>query len=347
MKKKERLRLQWHITERCNWHCKHCYIDDSHIKNELSLTNMLNVFESFLRLGDRLSVQFPLMSVLFTGGEPFIRKDFIKFLEEVSQYKDKIVFTILTNGSFLTEDLIIKLKNEIGVRSIQLSLEGCRDTNDDIRGKGTYDLVKEKVKLLARLGMNTQISLTVTKNNLNDIPMIISDFSAYRVRFNLRRFVPLGRGSNMKAMMLSPTETEELYEYIEKVRHNSSLRININKECEEGIFGFPVPDMHRRYNCGLFDRRSISIAPNGDVYPCRRFPIKIGNAMEKDLADILLKSEIYNKLSDIKTNDVRCLKCKFFDKCKGGSRCIAYAYFDNGLFDNPDPQCPRLFKKLS
>lgn len=332
------LRLQWHVTEKCNWHCRHCYQEKNKNNKELDLGKMVDVLENFINLGDKLSIPFPLLSVAFTGGEPFARGDFIDLLENIKKYKNRVVFSILTNGSFLTKEIIIKLKDDIGIRSIQFSVEGYRDLNDSIRGKGSYDLVKEKIKLLNDIGINAQISLTMMKDNIKDIPKIISDFSKYKVRFNFRRFVPIGKGQAIKKLMLSPSEVKKVYLYLEKKR-NSSQKINIWRGCEEGIFAPLISKDGELRHCQIFNKRVIVVMPNGDVYPCRRLPIKLGNIMKEDLGDIYFNSSIYNRLSDINTNNKKCIKCQFFSNCLGGARCVAFAYSNNNSFENLDPQC--------
>lgn len=332
------LRLQWHVTEKCNWHCRHCYQEKNKSKKELDLKKMAGILKDFVNLGDKLSIKFPLLSVAFTGGEPFARKDFIDLLENVKKYKNRVVFSILTNGSFLTEEIIVKLRDDIGIRSIQLSVEGYRDFNDSIRGKGAYDLVKEKIKLLNDAGINAQLSLTLMKDNIKDIPKIISDFSQYKVRFNFRRFVPIGRGEAIKKLMLSPNEVKKTYLYLEKKRKSSS-KINIWRGCEEGIFAPLISKDSELRRCQVFDKKVIVVMPNGDVYPCRRLPIKLGSVLKKNLSDIYFNSNIYNKLSDINTNNEKCLKCEFFNRCLGGARCVAFAYYNNNSFKNLDPQC--------
>lgn len=43
-----RLVLQWHITERCNLHCKHCYQDSEHLPDELTYSQLLQVLQQYL-----------------------------------------------------------------------------------------------------------------------------------------------------------------------------------------------------------------------------------------------------------------------------------------------------------
>jgi cyclic pyranopterin phosphate synthase len=71
--------------------------------------------------------------VRLTGGEPFVRKDFIHFLESLSFNKNLKQISITTNGALISPH-IPKLE-ELGIHSINLSLD---------------TLQKEKFKLITR-----------------------------------------------------------------------------------------------------------------------------------------------------------------------------------------------------
>ena len=61
----------WNVTNRCNLRCQHCYInaEDQQYQNELS-TEEARVF-----IKDLAKMKVPVL--LFSGGEPLIRKDII------------------------------------------------------------------------------------------------------------------------------------------------------------------------------------------------------------------------------------------------------------------------------
>lgn len=65
--------IQWHITERCNLRCKHCYQDNSYINNELDFNSLCNILDSYIKT---LKIWKIRGSISITGGEPLIREDF-------------------------------------------------------------------------------------------------------------------------------------------------------------------------------------------------------------------------------------------------------------------------------
>jgi len=339
--------LQWHITERCNLSCKHCYFDKKFLKNELSLSQLFTVFDDYLKLLKRWNFPCETSRISITGGEPLIRDDFFKFLRKCYKNKEKLRYGILTNGILLNDENVSKLK-KLQINYAQVSLEGMERDNDEIRGKGTFKKIVKAIKLLVKNKISTSISVTVTKQNLKDIPLLIKLAGELGVRgLGLRRFVPIGRGKQIKELMLSPQETKELYLYILKtnqklVDKRSKLRLNIG--CEDGIL---AQEGYNANTC-VAGCSSLTILPNGDVYPCRRLPIYVGNVLKQSLEEIFYKSSELIKLRNPENVNIRCKECPYFNECKGGAKCVSYAYWKDSYIEDPqflpDPQCWKLFK---
>jgi len=314
--KPQSFHLQWHITERCNLKCKHCYFDRKFLDNELSLKELFRILDNYLRLIKKWGISVEKTRISITGGEPLVRNDFFEFLEKCHENKEKSRYGVLTNGILLNNEKISKLK-KLEVNYVQVSLEGMEENNDEIRGKGTFKKIVKAIKLLVKNKINTSISTTVTKQNQKDIPLLIKLAEQLKVNgLGLRRFIPIGRGEGIKKLILSPQETKKLYLYVVKTNQKladkkSKLRLNIG--CEDGILaqeGYEVNTCVAGYS-------SLTILPNGDVYPCRRLPIYVGN-------------------------------CIYFNECRGGAKCVSYGYWKDSYIEDPqflpDPQCWRLFK---
>lgn len=173
---------------------------------------------------------------------------------------------------------------------------------------------------------------------------------ARRLKVNglgLRRFIPIGRGEKMRRLMLSSQETKRLYLSLLKTNKeliNQKSRMSIGVGCEDGILaqeGYKV-------NACVAGYSSLTILPNGDVYPCRRLPIYVGNVLKQSLEEIFYKSEELRKLRNPKNINTRCQNCIYFNECQGGAKCVSYGYWKDTYLEDPqflpDPQCWRLFK---
>lgn len=342
--------LQWHITERCNWHCRHCYQqEDIDINKELSLENLLKVFRQYLRLIRHFGTLGPHKARLsITGGEPLLRNDLFPFLKKIYKYNKYFSPTIFLNGSLITEENAERLKS-LGVKEVQVSLEGLERNNDIIRGDGAYQKTMKAIKILVGLKINVAVSMTLTRQNVSDVPALIQICKNLGVRgLGLRRLVPIGRGRQLKDDILNPLELKKFYIYIQREKdkmknksHGYSL-LHLTRGCEESMFSQEVKQPLN--NCAVLDGRALVVLPNGDVVPCRRLPIKIGNVLDEDLIKIYYTSDKLKQLRNLNNASDLCSDCVYFDRCFSGAKCISYAYFNK--ISVPDPQCWRLFKKL-
>ena len=104
------LLLQWHVTQRCNLRCAHCY-QETYAGEELCLDDLLRVLEQFKDLLERKRREANGRTVrghiTVTGGEPFVRQDFLDLLDVFSANRALFSFAILTNGTFIDQDTLI------------------------------------------------------------------------------------------------------------------------------------------------------------------------------------------------------------------------------------------------
>jgi radical SAM protein with 4Fe4S-binding SPASM domain len=307
-----------------------------------------------------LSLNVPWQRVQFqiTGGEPFVRKDFFKFLEVLA--KNALLYgykwVIMCNGSFLTEETVVKLK-KLNVNNIQVSLEGTKKLNDEIRGKGSFDKTIKAIKILKKNNISTSVSLTLTRKNMNNVFSLIKELDLLGVDIlGIRRLVPWGRGSGLDKYLLSPQELKDFYLKVEKYKENlrkKGKKIILGTGCESAMFNQELLPKNKAlgYNeprsifrgCGVASGSCLTIMTNGDVVPCRRFPIVLGNALKKSIYDIYFSRRMRDFRNPNKANAF-CQDCPNFINCLGGAKCVTYAYYKK--WDVPDAQCWRAYKDL-
>jgi radical SAM protein with 4Fe4S-binding SPASM domain len=273
-----------------------------------------------------------------SGGEPFIRQDFFDLLEVFCANRNLYDFSILTNGSYI-DDATAQGLEELRPVFVQVSLEGAEETNDFVRGPGAFGQTVAAVNSLVRARINTRISFTAHKGNsieFAEVARIGRKLGVQRVWSD--RLIPWGAGSNLAEQLLSPHETREFFELMHKA-HGEAVR----EFCKTEI------SMHRAlqflvaggepYHCGAGESL-ITVMPNGDLYPCRRMPIKVGNILETPLVDMYYDSEL---LRDLRSQDkiiYGCERCSFSRSCRGGLRCLSYAITGDPF--TADPGCWRV-----
>lgn len=331
------LKLQWHITDRCNLRCSHCY-QDTYNSEDLSYSQLLGIFEEYNGLLNQLNREspFPVRGhITITGGEPFLREDFVDLLEVLYTARDRISFAILSNGTLIDPPMARKLW-ELNASFVQVSVEGARDTNDTIRGSGVFERTAAALSYLVRERVRTFISFTAHQNNYLEFQKV--------ARFGLQigvtrvwsdRLIPWGNGSTFESLILSPDQTRRFFE-IMNTAHGEAL----SSFCRTDI------SMHRAlqfliaggtpYHCGA-GHTLITVQPNGDLYPCRRMPIRIGNLMEDSLVEMYYKDCYFRALRDPFRISKGCEGCPFSSKCRGGLKCLSYAVTGDPF--RADPGC--------
>jgi radical SAM protein with 4Fe4S-binding SPASM domain len=271
--------------------------------------------------------------ITVTGGEPFARKDFPELMDYLHINRDRFSYSILTNGTLIGEteaELIAKYRPAY----VQVSIEGKKETHENIRGQGSYDKTKKALELLVEQEINTVVSFTAHNKNKNEFHDVVE--TAYKVQANRvwsDRLLPYGNGKEMKEMMFSPQETKEFFYSMKHEKEILESRADNKTEVA----------MHRalQFMCGGSDYKCnagksfITVDYNGDVYPCRRMPIKVGNVMDKSILEIYKSSKVFKKLRDDSNCSGECKACTHFEKCKGGLRCLSYATTGNPQAKDP------------
>lgn len=150
------------ITSSCNLHCAGCYSRANNATVDCTTTMQLNDEEwlKIFREAEELGISF----ILLAGGEPMLRKDVIV----AAGTMPNIIFPIFTNGTYMNAsyfELFDKCRNLLPV----MSIEGGREETDSRRGKGVYDTLIANMDELHRRGLIYGVSVTVTKENLNEV----------------------------------------------------------------------------------------------------------------------------------------------------------------------------------
>lgn len=165
----------------CNLTCDYCPVPNiarTHGATKLSLDDAIagiDLWKAHVRDANEPEHEY---FVIFYGGEPLLNKEVIPpALEYLSKERDsgalpaKVRFMIATNGILVDND-VVSLCKRYDV-SVAVGLDGTRSLHDlhkpDIDGNGTYDRVKEAIRLLIKNGIRTFVSATITPESLEDL----------------------------------------------------------------------------------------------------------------------------------------------------------------------------------
>ncbi|MDD8048454.1 MAG: radical SAM protein [Thomasclavelia sp.] len=153
------------VTTDCNLHCRGCYARANHNcfdKNEDNTNPMLssNRWNSIFDEAQDLGINF----IIMVGGEPMLRQSVLKS----AGAHQKILFPVFTNGTLLQDESILLFNTYPNLFPV-LSIEGNQETTDKRRGKGTYQTLQNGMKKLSKKAIPFGCSITVTKDNLDDV----------------------------------------------------------------------------------------------------------------------------------------------------------------------------------
>ncbi len=155
--------LRLAVTDRCNLRCFYCMPEEG---IDYVARKELMTYEEMLRLV-QVMVGMGIEKLRITGGEPFLRKDMMSFLQAISQLEGLTQINITTNGT-LTAPLIPDLK-KMGIHSINLSLDTLdRDRFFEITRRDVLPKVLETLETLLYHGIHTKINAVVMQGKNTD-----------------------------------------------------------------------------------------------------------------------------------------------------------------------------------
>ena len=207
--------LRLSVTDRCNLRCFYC-MPEAGI-DYMPHGEILS-YEEMLRIVD-LSVQCGIRKVRLTGGEPFVRKGFIHFLEQLSEIETLDEITLTTNGVFLKE--FAAAIKECGICRINVSLDSLQPAKfSRITGRSYFEAVWDGIQEAERLGFNPIKLNVVAMRGVNDDEIL--DFARLTLEKPLHiRFIelmPVGENNNW-----TPERFISIGEIIERIETLGNL----------------------------------------------------------------------------------------------------------------------------
>lgn len=140
--------LYLEVTSQCNSRCRTCY-NWKKITEKPSNLSLEQIEKICTSIGQ------PMMHIVLTGGEPFLRQDLPELVGVMVKHLEPESISICTNGSMPTriKDMTKKLlKAHQGLLTIGLSFDGVGEEHDAIRGlPGSYKALVRTYKTLEPL----------------------------------------------------------------------------------------------------------------------------------------------------------------------------------------------------
>jgi len=342
----------WNMGRRCNLKCVHCYAQSKDIeyKNELTTQQGKDLIDDL--------AQFGAPVILFSGGEPIMRKD----LPELAQYaRSKGMRAVISTNGTLIDKKMAKVLKDIGLSYVGVSLDGMRETNDKFRGmKGAFDAALNGMCNCLAEGVKVGLRFTINKKNVKDIPAIFDLLEKEKIpRVCFYHLVYAGRGSKLVEQELSHEESRKTLDLImdrTKALHDNGFPIEVltvDNHCDGPYVYFRLLKEDPKRAAEVFELLQMNqgnssgigigcVSWDGSVHADQFWRhYSFGNVKERKFSEIWtdtsneLMAGLKSRKPLIKANADRCAHCKWFDICNGNFRVRAEAIYGNVWADDP------------
>lgn len=341
----------WNCTRSCNLKCVHCYSQSECEQYEGEMTT-----EEGKRLIDSV-VAFGAPVILFSGGEPLIRKDLFELVPYATAAGIRAV--ISTNGTLITPEVAARLK-DFNLSYVGVSLDGTEEVNDRFRGvPGAFQRAMNGIRACLDAGLKVGLRFTINRRNVQEIGAIFDILEREGIpRVCFYHLVYAGRGSALIEEALSLDQTRWAVDLIIDrtaalhARGDAKEVLTVDNHCDGPYVYMRLlrenPERAEkvlellRFNEGNSSGRGIScVSWDGAVHPDQFWRhLTLGNVRERDFGEIWTDAdnELLMKIKNKKAHVTgRCAACQWLDVCAGNFRVRAEAM--TGDLWAPDPAC--------
>lgn len=163
---------------KCNFSCSYCYAAAGRSSKEIEAEDVQNTVSFFIERKEPTD-ESPLRIVFIGGGEPMLSwsivyKIIVNAQKTASKLNKKIAFTIITNGSILTDSMLQFIK-QYDIR-INVSFEILKEIQNSQRG--SYDVVVQNIHKLLKNAVKVNLRATITDLNVALMPQMIEETAA-------------------------------------------------------------------------------------------------------------------------------------------------------------------------
>lgn len=297
------LLAQIELTYRCQEKCKYCYcVTEKPCREELNTLEIKQLLNELYDMG--------VFNIVFTGGDPFVRKDIFEILEYA--HEKRFLIDIFTNGIALTDRDIIFLKS-LHLRSVQFSIYSHIPEKHDAftQVKGSYRKTTEAIRKCIIIGIPVYIKVTFTNYNIDDAQGIFDLVRELGCMIQIGLSVTAANDGDKNPTKYRINDIDNYVEIMKLV--NSYTKTN----------NYYVGNSIENEMLCTVGTSSVYINPYGDVLACNSLPLNCGNVRAQSIENIWRDSETLNKIRNLKKTQIRCWnECEnhlYCDFCPGNA----------------------------
>lgn len=344
------------LTSRCNLRCKYCshFSSGGEVEEDLPTGEWLAFFEELRRCS--------VLDVCLQGGEPFFRPDFKELVEGI--IRNRMRFSILTNGTLITEEMATFLASTSRCDSVQVSIDGSEPiTHDACRGEGNFHRAVRGLKLLQKHGVPATVRVTIHRKNVTDLEdvarLLLEDFRLPSFSTNSASHFGLCRKNAEQVQLTADERCVAMRTLLHLTRkYNGRIGAQAGPLAEARAW----IEMERNRRDGRAGDRSggfltgcggpmtkMAVRADGAMLLCSQLPdLALGCINRDDLKEVWNDHPELNRFRrrrEIPLTDFEfCRGCPYIPYCTGGCPALAYTMVQDAWHPSPDA-CLREFLK--
>ena len=346
----------WSITGRCNFRCRHCYMDAPKGR-ELSTEQALDFIEQMAECG--------VLRVDLTGGEVFVRKDFWQLVDKILSYQ-MVIGTVYSNGWLLNEEVLAAFEHRGIKPHFSVSFDGV-GWHDWMRGvHGAEEAALRALRLCQERGFSTDVEMCLHRGNKDTIPQTIETLQTVGVqqmRIGNIAMTELWRCNSDGNMLTDQEYIEAVLPYIswyyeagcpmEELVFSNIAVLSRNRPCKIAAARYDGTEKCLEcYMCGAA-RMACYITPEGRLLPCMpmtasteqyRFPKVQDIGLKQGLNNSFYMQFVNGRIRDLMEANPECASCEYRYQCGGGCRAVALLEGDYDIMGCDRSKC-LLWKK--
>lgn len=332
------------ITNQCNLNCIYCNkCSSKNSKDFISLERISQILEKAKEFSEGYE-----FNVNLTGGEPLLHEEFELILKKIKEYTNYIA--LWTNGILLDDSKIKIIKDYCSY--VYLSIDDFdEESNDLIRGNGSYKKALDAAKKLNQAEINFMVSTTPTIYNIKNLENMFEfsrDIGAIGLQINNPIKIDINGKTLNEHFSFNEDQLYDIYSTLSKKvsivnswknnklkgkNHKQNMYLIIERyKCLNGIF-----NISKKSACGA-GSNILSFDINGNVYPCNCLHTK---GLTIDNISKLTQTEPIANIDELE----ECKNCEYKIICLGGCRAESL-YFNNNLL-SASPSCKHLKKMFN
>ena len=322
----------WEFTLQCNLGCVHCGSRAASARSaELSTSEALDLVRQLREAGIR--------EVTLIGGEAYLRHDWLTIVEAIR--RAGINCTLTTGGYGISAEAARNMR-QAGLQQVSVSIDGCRETHDFLRGKpGSWAAAFASLRHLRAAGLPVTCNSQINRLSAPELPLIYADIVGAGCRaWQLAMTVPMGRAADRPEILLQPSELLDLFPLLNELagwaQRDGLLLFPGNNI---GYYG-PYEQRLRRSQ-GIWEGcqagiNTLGIEADGVIKGCPSLPTAAysgGNIREHSLAEIIDRAPELSMNAGQGTEAAWrhlwgfCGECEYGPLCRGGCSWTAHVFF--------------------